>query len=78
MPIECSVTPASLDWKPGRAGVLSAWMGLWELTVRPRRAGGWEFHVVNPIGDWLSGHRLTQERAIADCHELAERLAGKE
>lgn len=67
-----------LEWKPGRGDSMSAYLGLWELTVRPRQAGGWEFHVVNPMGDWLSGNRLSQERALADCHELAERLAGKE
>ena len=67
-----------LDWKPGRGDSVSAWMGLWELIVWPVGAGGWEFNVVNPMGDRLTGRRLYRELAIADCHELAERLAGKE
>lgn len=68
-----------LDWTPGRGSSVSAWMGFWELTVRPAPAvGGWQFIIVNPIGDCMTGRRLDRSKAIADCHELAERLAGKE
>ena len=67
-----------LEWTPGRDGSLSAWRGLWELSVRHVGAGGWEFNIVNPMGDRLTGRRLYRELAIADCHELAERLAAKE
>ena len=74
-----AMTTTELDWKAGPGDTLSAWMGLWELTVRPGRVtGGWEFYIVNPIGDAMTGRRLYRELAIADCHELAERLAGKE
>lgn len=76
MPNECSATPA-LDWTPGPAGMFCAWLGLWELTVFPAKGtSGWQFHVVNPMGDTLNGRRLDRAVAMADCHELAERLAG--
>ena len=68
-----------LDWKPGPGDTLSAWMGLWELTVRPAYGGDWNFQITNPMGDCLTGHRVSQAVAIADCHEMAERLtAGRE
>ena len=73
-----AMSGAVLDWTPGRGSSVSAWMGLWELSVWPVGAGGWEFNVVNQMGDRLTGRRLSRELAIADCHELAERLAGKE
>lgn len=69
-----------LEWKTCPGDMLSAWMGLWELTVRPAPAvGGWQFMIVNPMGDAMMGRRLDRAVAIADCHELAERLsAGRE
>ena len=74
-----AISGVVLDWKPGRGGSVTAYLGLWELTVRPAPAvGGWQFLVINPMGDCLTGRRLYRELAIADCHELAERLAGKE
>lgn len=69
-----------LDWKPGPGDTLSAWMGFWELTVRPAPAvGGWQFIIVNPIGDAMTGRRLDRATAIADCHAMAESLtAGRD
>ena len=74
-----AMSGAVLDWKPGRGDSMSAWMGLWELSVRPAGPGAWAFSVVNPMGDCLTGRRVSRDVAIADCHELAARLtAGRE
>ena len=69
-----------LEWKAGPGDSLSAWMGFWELTVSPARVtGGWQFIIVNPIGDAMTGRRLDRATAIADCHAMAESLtAGRE